>query len=531
MGETPQKIVSTETDNQDSSAGSHPSNTPANDSNRNPENSADNTAASSSTPAEPAAPVTRQLSVSELTISNETGTFIFDQSNSGIKSITLRDFRVEKDPESAPVNLVDQQFFIQGTTSSRQLKGYKGYSAERQGNTIRFWKNIGAWEITQSFSIPQKGYSADIYVTWKNISPNQADLNSSVLMHELINIEQKERGGMFPGMPTGRPTILNYFGQDDPDRIDTKSYCEDEGFESATKAANSVIHFYGFDKQYFQKVLIPQTTNLDLSIQRNAAVTPEGCPVSAVVSQSQGQVNPGQSVTMKFKAWFGPKELEPMKAYVPTLIESVDLGWFGFLAKPLFAATKYAESITGNWGWAIILITIALKLVFFPLNQQAAISMNKMKKLQPEMTKIREKHKDDKATQQQEIMKFMSVNKINPMKGCLPILPQIPVFFSFYRVLSTSIELRHAPFFSWIQDLSAADPYYITPLLLGVAMFAQQKLTPTSGMEPAQAKMMLMMPVVFTVMMLSLPSGMVLYMLVNTIISVAQQQWLNRRLA
>ncbi|MEZ4743629.1 MAG: membrane protein insertase YidC [Bdellovibrionota bacterium] len=187
--------------------------------------------------------------------------------------------------------------------------------------------------------------------------------------------------------------------------------------------------------------------------------------------------------------------------------------------------------MTGNWGWAIILVTLGLKLIFFPLNQQAAISMNKMKKLQPEMNKIREKHKDDRMAQQQEIMKFMSAHKINPMKGCLPILPQIPVFFAFYRVLSTSIELRQAPFMGWIQDLSVADPYYVTPLLLGVAMFLQQKLTPNPSMDPAQAKMMLMMPVVFTVMMLGLPSGMVLYMLVNTIVSVAQQHWLNRKLA
>jgi len=125
----------------------------------------------------------------------------------------------------------------------------------------------------------------------------------------------------------------------------------------------------------------------------------------------------------------------------------------------------------------------------------------------------------------------MSVNKVNPMKGCLPILPQIPVFFAFYRVLSTSIDLRHASFFGWIQDLSASDPYYITPIILGVAMILQQKLTPTTGMDKAQEKMMMIMPIVFSVMMLTLPAGMVLYMLTNTIVSISQQQWLNRKLA
>ena len=156
--------------------------------------------------------------------------------------------------------------------------------------------------------------------------------------------------------------------------------------------------------------------------------------------------------------------------------------------------------------------------------------MKRMQKLQPEMKKIQEKFKDDPPTMQRELMKFMSTNKANPFQGCLPILPQIPVFIAFYNVLSQAIELRHAPFFGWIQDLSAADPYYITPILLAVAMFVQQKLTPTPGMDKTQERIMMMMPIVFSLMMLSLPAGMVLYMITNTIVSIAQQQWLNHRL-
>lgn len=186
--------------------------------------------------------------------------------------------------------------------------------------------------------------------------------------------------------------------------------------------------------------------------------------------------------------------------------------------------------LVSNWGVAIILFTILLKLLFYPLTRAAAVSMHKMKKLQPEMTKLREKYQDDPRMQQQELMRFMSQNKVNPMKGCLPILPQIPVFFAFYRVLSTSLDLRHAPFFGWIQDLSASDPYYVTPLLMGLAMFLQQKLTPTAGMEKAQERVMMMLPLIFTLMMLTLPSGMVLYMLTNTVVSILQQQWLNHKL-
>jgi YidC/Oxa1 family membrane protein insertase len=156
--------------------------------------------------------------------------------------------------------------------------------------------------------------------------------------------------------------------------------------------------------------------------------------------------------------------------------------------------------------------------------------MKRMQKFTPEINRIKEKYKDDKQAQQREMMQFLGKHKINPAKGCLPILPQIPVFIAFYNVLSQSIELRHAPFYGWIQDLSAQDPYYVTPLLLGVGMLIQQKLTPNPTMDKTQERIMMMMPIMFTFMMLTLPAGMVLYMITNTIVSILQQQWLNRHL-
>jgi len=179
---------------------------------------------------------------------------------------------------------------------------------------------------------------------------------------------------------------------------------------------------------------------------------------------------------------------------------------------------------------AIIIVTLILKMAFYPLTRAAAISTKRMQKLQPEMNALKERLKDDPARQQRELMAFMSKNKVNPFKGCLPILPQVPVFIAFYNVLSQAIELRHAPFYGWLTDLSSKDPYYITPILLGIGMFLQQKLTPNPGMDKNQEKIMLFMPIIFSLMMLSLPAGMVLYMITNTLVSIAQQQWLNRRL-
>ena len=226
----------------------------------------------------------------------------------------------------------------------------------------------------------------------------------------------------------------------------------------------------------------------------------------------------------------GPKDFEVLKDYDPKLQNSVDLGTFAVIARPLLVIIETFREWSGNYGIAIIMLTIVLKMLFYPLMRASSKSMHKMKQLNPQMTALKEKFKDDKPKQQQELMKFMAANKINPMKGCLPMLPQIPVFFAFYRVLQTSIQLRHAPFYGWIQDLSHMDPYFVTPILMGVAMLVQQRLTPTTGMDKTQEKIMMFMPVMFTVMMVTLPAGLTLYMLTNTTVGILQQRWLYHRL-
>ena len=210
-------------------------------------------------------------------------------------------------------------------------------------------------------------------------------------------------------------------------------------------------------------------------------------------------------------------------------MEAIDLGWYSILAKPLLSILKFFYSYTRNYGIAIILITIILKLLFFPLTQKSYKSMKEMQKLQPKMTELKEKHKNDRDAMNRAMMELYKTHKVNPMGGCLPMLVQIPVFFALYKALMFSIELRHAPFAFWITDLSAKDPYYITPVIMGVTMFIQQKMTP-SNMDPVQAKMMLALPVVFTFMFLNFPSGLVLYWLVNNILTIAQQYYINKSL-
>jgi YidC/Oxa1 family membrane protein insertase len=235
-----------------------------------------------------------------------------------------------------------------------------------------------------------------------------------------------------------------------------------------------------------------------------------------------------QKTSFDYTAYFGPKQSEFLVASGHQFDKAIDYGFFHPLAKPLMVVLKFFYGFIGNYGFAVILLTICIKLIFWPLTQKSYKSMKGMQKLQPEMKKMREKYGNDKQKLNQEMMAFYKENKVNPLGGCLPMVIQIPVFFALYRVLLGSIELRHAPFMLWITDLSARDPYYVTPLIMGVTMFIQQKMQPTN-MDPTQAKIMLMMPVVFTFMFLNFPSGLVLYWLTNNLLTILQQYLIRRQ--
>jgi YidC/Oxa1 family membrane protein insertase len=218
-----------------------------------------------------------------------------------------------------------------------------------------------------------------------------------------------------------------------------------------------------------------------------------------------------------------------MKAQNVGLENAIDFGdWLKWLAMPLLVALKFLYGYVHNYGIAIIILTILIKLIFWPLGNKSYKSMKEMQKLQPKMAALREKYKDDKTKLSQESMALYKTHKVNPLGGCLPMVVQIPVFFGLYKSLLYAIELRHSPFFWWIQDLSAKDPYYITPIIMGATMFIQQKMTPT-GADPMQAKIMLFMPIIFTFMFLNFPSGLVIYWLFNNIISIGQQVYINRQ--
>lgn len=234
---------------------------------------------------------------------------------------------------------------------------------------------------------------------------------------------------------------------------------------------------------------------------------------------------------LNYEMFFGPKDLDVLQSVDAGLSEIVDFGWFSFLAEPLLGLMKWFYSILGNWGYAIIALTILVRLLVMPFNIMSYSSMKKMQEIQPALKSIREKHKDDQVRMNQEVMAVMSQNKVNPMGGCLPMLLQFPIFIALYRVLSASIDLYKAPFAFWITDLSLKDPFYVLPILMGVSMFIQQKITPNT-MDPQQQKIMMIMPVMFSFLMVSLPSGLTLYIFVSTLFGIIQQQlFMNKKTA
>ena len=236
---------------------------------------------------------------------------------------------------------------------------------------------------------------------------------------------------------------------------------------------------------------------------------------------------PGASGSVKVELYAGPQEKRRLEAAAPGLDLVVDYGWLAIIAWPLFWLLEHLHSLTGNWGVAIILLTVLIKLIFFPLSAASYKSMAKMKLVTPRLTKIREMYGNDRNKMNQAMMELYKTEKINPLGGCFPILVQIPVFIALYWVLLAAIELRHAPFILWIHDLAALDPYFVLPILMTVTMVLQTRMNPTPP-DPVQAKVMQFMPFVFSIFFFFFPAGLVLYWLVNNILSIAQQWQIQR---
>jgi YidC/Oxa1 family membrane protein insertase len=300
------------------------------------------------------------------------------------------------------------------------------------------------------------------------------------------------------------------------------------------------IKWVALQSRYFMSGLVPdqiEEASLHLALQSDKFV-------AARYRQPEKAIQPGTQYIYKYKLFMGPKRIEELKNVGNDLHKVVDFGWFDILAKPCLWLMNLFYSVIPNYGVAIIILTVLVKILLWPLGQKSYKSMSEMKKIQPLMKEIREKYKNDKQRMNQEVMGLYRTYKINPLGGCLPMVVQLPVFFALYRMLYEAIELRHAPFFLWIDDLAAPDrlfrfnfsipfmePPYGIPVLtivMGASMLLQQKMSPPMG-DATQAKMMMFMPIIFTVIFINFSSGLVLYWLVNNILSIAQQYYTQKK--
>lgn len=279
-------------------------------------------------------------------------------------------------------------------------------------------------------------------------------------------------------------------------------------------------------QQYFATAWIPTTAgaNTFYTSQLGNGLAAIGFKATPVT------VDAGAQKDISAVLWVGPEIQDKMAAVAPHLDLSVDYGWLWFISQPLFKLLKFLHGFIGNWGFSIIAITFIVRGIMYPLTKAQYTSMAKMRMLQPKMQAMRERIGDDKQRMSQEMMALYKAEKVNPLGGCFPLLIQMPIFLALYYMLMSSVELRHAPFILWITDLSAQDPFYILPILMGITMFFIQKMSPTTVTDPMQQKIMTYMPVIFTVFFLWFPSGLVLYYIVSNLVTIIQQQLIYRGL-
>lgn len=305
-------------------------------------------------------------------------------------------------------------------------------------------------------------------------------------------------------------------------------------FAEGPKTIPGKVEWAGYMGNYFLCGIIPQgEQGVNFTMQGTETLT------STLLAGNLDTLPAGSAKEYAYRIFYGPKKLKLLQETGFNLDKAVNFGWFDVIAKPTLWMLNFFYSFCRNYGIAIILVTVLFKAVFWPITQKGMKSMKNMQKLQPKMMKIKEKYKDDPAKMNQEVMNLYRTYKVNPLGGCMPMLLQIPVFFALYKVLLQCIELRHAPFMLWINDLAAPDrlwigfdiPYLgglpVLTLLMGASMFLQQKLTPTTA-DPTQAKIMMFLPVIFTFMFLNFASGLVLYWFVNNLLAILQQYLINR---
>ena len=483
----------------------------------------------------PAIPVQPGRTGQDITIETPLVSAVISETGGGIKSYKLKKYNESLNPDSD---------FKQLVTSSTpyELPLYFAWGLGQEASAMI--------PVFQADGFPQHDGSGNIKLTMTAALPSGINIVRAVTFHpdsylidleiNIINNTEHQVQGTPALSVINKPFSQNsnnrfvfngsaLFVDGSLEQIKVKDLLED-----GPQTITGKIDWLAYEGTYFMCGMLPPA-----DMQNNAYV--KALDADKILSQLVGNTTVLQARESKrytYTSYYGPKKLAELRKSGANLDKIVNFGWFDVMAKPTLYLLNYIYGYIHNYGWAIILVTIIIKALFWPIAHKGMKSMKTMQKLQPKMAKLREKYSNDKEQLNQEMIQLYRTYKINPLGGCLPMLLQIPVFFALYRVLMQTIELRHAPFMLWITDLSAPDrlpvgfdiPHLggipVLTLLMGGSMFLQQKMTPSTG-DPTQAKIMMFLPVVFTFMFINFASGLVLYWFVNNLLSIAQQYVIN----
>jgi len=451
-------------------------------------------------------------------ISNELISISLTNLGGKIESSTLKEYNDAAGPKGKPLVLMPEEISAAGQTTlaASGLTNNVLYQLVEATPTkaIYAYQTPGGIKIEKEYTLEPGHYDLELKVTIYNVSQNV--VTDSLTYSTVQDFTSKESSNYVFSGP------IYYTGAD----------LEEVALDDAAKNPKSegAVKWTGITEKYFMMVTAPEDGKA--AGAKLSTVGGNDKVIRISMDTDAFTLTPGTAKAFSSRIYVGPKLASLMKPVGLELEAALNYGWFDAIARPLLALLNLLYGLVGNYGIAILILTAMIKGVFWPLSAKSYSSMAKMKELQPKVQALKEKYSKDTKRLNEEMAHLYKTYKVNPLSGCLPMLVQIPVFFALYRVLLYSIELRHAPFVFWLQDLSAPDPYYITPVVMGASMFIQQKMAPTAGTSEGQMKFMLYgMPILFTWLFKDFPAGLVVYWLMNNVLSIIQQAFQTKRAA
>ncbi|AXA33121.1 membrane protein insertase YidC [Francisella adeliensis] len=444
-----------------------------------------------------------------------------------ITSASLKDYTVSLEDKSAMPLLTskDKSQYIAKSNIVVDKKPLditfenKGIKKEGDKQVLTLSANVDGLDIVRTYTFDDSKYNISVA---QNIT-NTTGSPISVIVDNSLARDFDPAGDSFSLLNAHSYTFTGVAYSTTQDKFRKESFKDIAKTNGKPTIVGNVGNgWVAFVEHYFETAWIPQSTNSIIYFKNIDENIFEAGEYSSITIQ------PSQSQDVTSVLYSGPIIKNNLAPLAPNLEKTLDYGMLSFFSEIIFWVMSHIHALVGNWGLAIILVTCLIKAIFYPLSAKSYRSMAKMRMLQPRMKRLQESYKDDRQQLGKKMMEMYKSEKVNPLSGCLPMVVQIPIFISLYWVLLESVELRHAPFIFWIHDLSIKDPFYVLPVLMGISMFLQQKISPAPA-DPMQAKIMMFLPIMFTFLFSSFPAGLVLYWLTNNLISITQQYIITRR--